>query len=340
MRVSRGLSLSALLFLLSTLFSGCVHPKVTYKTDPPDDYDGHIKFRLVGTRLVLGETEVDPANQKKNYVKINAEKQIKASKAAILEVPREDESNVYAVVPQSQWLWTVETKLSVSYFDNTRLIKTVGTQVEDHRIKVIQAIGTIAKSAMALAPGNDEVKIPVAIDAVPDQSTWEPLPSNQGWVYLVTLKNPAKEPDAVPRTEYFKRYADKLFSIFSSTRTLPISSCKEAYLEIGKYDGNLKPRFPPKEKNQTEEQYQNIVDDLLREHLKKIRSERQEPMKWPVLIADYRFLRTYELPDKGSISSHTLCGADITTEKGDGVTSLEVLAEIVKQAKEIKESQK
>jgi hypothetical protein len=339
---------------------------------------------------VIGESQEDPADKKKNYVKINAEKEITPSKAAILEVPREEESNVYAIVPQSQWLWTVETKLSVTYFDNTRLIKTLGTQVEDHRIKVIQAIGAIAKSALLMFQ-NDTIKIPVAIDAIPTQATWEALPSNPGWFYLVTLKNAKEEPDAVPRKKYFDNYEDWFFSFFSSTRTLPTSSCREAYLEIGRLNQIPPPRqpnqtdaqyeealwrhfrIPPKEVNQTDEQYADIVREALRGLLtipkpekdpakrtnetdeqykdrvkqktrndleQAIRNNLHHTMKWPIVLADYRFLRTYALPDKGSISMHTLCGADITTEKADATTSFEVLAEIVKQAKDIKDSQK
>lgn len=344
--ISRGLSHPVGIFLFCALLSACVHPKVTYISAPQEDYDGRIKFRLAATRLVIGERTPDPSDPKKNFVNIREVKKINTSKASVLQVLREDDGdrNVYAIVPQSQWLWTVETKLSVAYFDNTRLLQKLGTRVEDHRIKAIQAIGTIAKAVMAgliVGPhADDEIQIPVAIDADPARNNWEGLPSNPGWFYRVSLKNANPEPDAVKRDKYFEKYGDGIFSLFWSTRTLPISSCREATLEISRLSFIKPPRG-----NKPAEEYQEDLNAIVQEKLGNI-IVAQQPLvlenktEWPVLIADYRHLRTYELPDKGEISMHTLCGADITNEKSEGTTSLEVIAEIVKQAKDIKDSQK
>ena len=344
--ISKSLSQTVGVLLFCAHLSACVHPKVTYVTDPVEDYDGHIKFRLAATRLVIGEKTPDPSDPKKNFVAIREMKKIKTSQASVLEVLREDDGDrsVYAVVPQSQWLWTVETKLSVTYFDNTRLLQKFGTQVQDHRIEAIQAIGTIAKAAMtalvAAQHADDEIQIPVAIDADPAKNVWEALPSNPGWFYRVSLRNANPERDAVDRDEYFERYRDRLFSIFFSTRTLPTSSCKEANLEISRL-----PFIKPVKGSQTDEEYQEVLKGTVQEKLGNIVVKQQpfvfeDKIEWPVLIADYRYLRAYELPDKGVITMHTLCGADITNEKSDGPTNFQVLAEIVKQAKDIKDSQK
>jgi hypothetical protein len=328
-----------LLLSVSTLLFSCVHPKVTYETNPTEDYDGHIKFRLAATRLVIGERIADPTDAKKTTVKINEMKTVNVSQASILQVPREYEGSVYSIIPQSQWLWTVETKLSVTYFDNTRLVQKLGTQVEDHRIQAIQAAGTIAKAIIigfiAAPPARDEIQIPVAIDADPAQNTWQELPSNPGWVYLVSSKNPNPEPDAVKRDEYFQKYEDRRFSLFSSTRTLPTSSCREAKLELGRlvFDN-------PEKGNKTDEAYREEIRAIVDKKLKEPHISLENKIELPLMLADYRYLRTYELPDKGAISLHTLCGADITTEKSDSPTSLEILAEMVKQAKDIKDSQK
>lgn len=341
-------------FLISQfLTAGCVHPKVTYVKDPTDDESGSIKFRLAATRVLIGESTIDPKDSKKRYVDANVSKPIKASKSSILEVPREDESEVYSIIPQSQWLWTVETKLSATYFDNTRLVQKLGTQVEDNRIKVVQAIGSLATAAMALAAGQkaavqnlDEIHIPIVIDADPKQKEWLPLPGNIGWFYLVSLKSGAKEPDSVDRGVYFKRYSDGFFSLFSSTRTFPISSCREANLEIGRINFP----WPARGANQTDEQYSKALQDAVDLQVTSLHAQNLGPenttgfsladkAEWPLTVADYNFVRTYELPDKGSISAHTLCGADITTEKSDATPVFEVLSEMVKQAKAIKDSQ-
>ena len=60
---------------------------------------------------------------------------------------------------------------------------------------------------------------------------------------------------------------------------------------------------------------------------------------WPILVADYNNVRTYEVPYKGSISAHTLCGADSLTEKSDAKSGMDILAELMKQAKAIKDAQ-
>lgn len=315
--------------LVMLLCGGCVHPKVTYEQDPSNDYTGHIKFRLAATRVVLGEGKLDPQDDKKSYVDIKTHhplRKLEPKAVSILLVPREDDSMIYGIIPQSQWLWTVQTKLSVSYFDNTRLVKSVGTQVEDHRIEAIQAIGTIAKTAMvAAAPSREpspkepsdpnHIAIPVAIDVEPDQTTWKDLPENQGWYYKVgrfvkegeEVDTLVKETDAVERNAYFTKYKDRFFSLFYSTRTIPASSCLEAHLVVGTKDNNGKI---------------------------------QQRKRWPIQLADYKNVRTYELPDKGSIATHTLCGADIVTEKADTSSAWQLLSEIVTQAKAIREAQK
>ena len=56
-------------------------------------------------------------------------------------------------------------------------------------------------------------------------------------------------------------------------------------------------------------------------------------------MADYRNVRTYEMPYKGSISAHTLCGADILTERSDPGSGMKILGELMKQAKAIKDAQ-
>lgn len=344
----------AFLLISQFLATGCVHPKVTYVKNPTDDETGSIKFRLAATRVLIGESTIDPKDSKKRYVDSNVSKSIKASKGSILEVPREDESEVYSIIPQSQWLWTVETKLSATYFDNTRLVQKMGTQVEDNRIKIAQAIGSVATAAIALAAGQkaagqnlDEINIPTVIDADPNQKKWLPLPGNPGWFYLVSLKNAAKEPDSIDRNVYFKRYSDGFFSVLSSTRTFPISSCREANLEIGRINSPL----PARGAKQTDEEYYKSLQDAVDLHVTSLQTKNLGPENtagfdlidkatWPLTVADYNFIRTYELPDKGSISAHTLCGADITTEKSDAASTFEVLAEMVKQAKAIKDSQK
>jgi len=313
---------------LSLLLVGCVHPKVTYVTSPEGDMDGKIKFRLAATRVVLGKASQDPKDLKKTYLDTNSTAGLEIDKVSLIEVPREDDTALYAIVPVSQWLWTVDTNLSATYFDNTRLVQKLGTQVEDNRIEVVQAIGSIAVAAVALLapqpvqteirpPATNKIEIPTSIDIEPDQTEWKELPNNSGWFYMVT-GSVGPDKDSVKRNTYFEKYKDQFFSVFTSTKTIPTSSCLQANLKIGRLEKAFLANIPK--------------GSDFREKLIDVRS-------WPILVADYNNVRTYEVPYKGSISAHTLCGADSLTEKSDAKSGMDILAELMKQAKAIKDAQ-
>lgn len=94
-------------------------------------------------------------------------------------------------------------------------------------------------------------------------------------------------------------------------------------------------RDNPRGKDEMEGKYNERIEVMtLRSY------EPDRTRTFPLQIADPRFLRTIRMPDKGSISTHSICGGDTKTEATQIVGYQDLLGELGKQAKAVYDAQK
>jgi hypothetical protein len=234
--------------------------------------------------------------------------------ASVIVTASEDKRFLFGLNPvESIWF---KPNVSVTYFDNSRMIKVIGTDAQDDRIKVIQGIGGALASLITVAAGAPAKKVEVtATDAAPlslpvaidissydfGASAWVGIQGNPGWEYKVSLQVDPR--GTKQRDDFFSSFADK------STRAFPLSSCQDGDLQIRKSKGT------------------NANED--------------RAVSYPIRIADPRNVETMLLPYKGSITMHTICGADLATQKVDKpTTDLDVMQEIITQIGAIQKAQK
>lgn len=302
---------------------GCsLAPSMTFHTQAAEDDKGRIKFYLSSTDIVL--TKSDP-NDKKGDVRnarVSEGEKIEIDRkdniGAILEdqvriilTPKEDRRTLYAVVPESRWLGAVKTNLSVTYYDTNDtsfLVKTVGSEVQDDRVKIISSIGAVAVAAAAMAayapPPKVVLRLPVAIDTIEGKDgKWRALPKNPEWFYKLRVS--PERGASISKDSFFSKHAD------CATSAFPFSTCRKATLHV-----KLKPdNTPPLE-----------ADD--------------GDAKFHIMFADSDYLDTLALPPKGSLKFHSICGANIVTEKVEGGATWDLLESLMNQAKNVKDKLK
>lgn len=361
--------------LSTIILAGCPSPTVKYVMDPEKDFTGEIKFRLVSSNILIAKAQEDP---KTGATKVDASNNTTQSFSDVSAtvVPKEDERSLYAILPKSTWLWLVNTNISATFQDNTRLIKQLGVTVDDNRIKAIQAVGAIATAVAGFAapPKPPTIKVPVVIDPFESSDDWRSLPSDAHWEYRVTFDSPKTEQhdlDAVATGAFFAKYKDDGW--FNSTSVIPVSSCRTITLKIRPTSTYMAELDNPKGEKETASVYEKRIEpiaqrnleeavesllpvlkktnqkgkdeneDTYNNRLRQIALNKYEPeitRTFPLQIADPRFVRTIRLPDKGSISTHSVCGADTKTETTQITGYQDLLGELGKQAKAVYDAQK
>lgn len=285
--------------LLTAIFgTGCsAVPMVTYHEATGPDHRGTIKFVLPRSLILLDRAS------KSERVKLTAV-------AVPTDLPVEGRQRLYAIVPSDQV--GVETRLKVTYADNSRLITSVGVEVEDHRAKTIGEVagaivaGIALVGAMAVEEAELPERLPVVIDPKTYESAareraWLPLPQNGDWVYRLTVEPPPA--DAVEPPRFFDG---------KPTSVLPYSACRDATLYVLKAKDE-----------KTDEEYAKRLGEAWVFRLK---------------LADPERLLTVALPAKGKVDMHTGCGANVTSEKTETGSAWALLSEVIKQATAIKKA--
>lgn len=366
---------SVILFaILGTLtLSGCPSPTVKYITNPTEDFDGHIKFRVIDSRILIAKAQENKTTGITQIETSDSTQPLSDISATVVQM--EDESALYAVVPKSTWLWLVRTNLSATFQDNTRLVKQLGVTVEDNRLKAIQAAGSIATAIVTGGTGAEPkppaIKVPVIINPYADlKNDWEPLDIDLEYkVIFNSQKDRPEDVDAVAIGKFFTEFRGNGW--FNSTSVFPISSCRNIILKVRptlEHAASLEnPRNVAEKENEDDYKarlsrvIQDNIKPLIEElKLKNVKAEGEgedkynkrltamaltmyDPRKtrtFALQIADPRFVRTIRMPDKGSISTHSVCGADTKTE-GTQITGYQdLLGELGKQAKAVYDVQK
>jgi len=214
----------------------------------------------------------------------------------------------YILIPEK----TIFTKsnMSVTYFDGTHRIKTIGTELQDDRIKIIGAIGgaiativTVVGAAVAAEPPpkKEELDLPYVFDFTdPNKfksrdtfSEWEIIPGSNCYSRYKVQK---------PQGNVFT--TEDFFKNQRFTREFPVSACVDLTLEIGKGNAGA-PRATDK------------------------------VMSYTVRVPDPSYVDPVPFPIKGTITTHTVCGADISVQPSQSVNTFETLEAIAKQAENI-----
>jgi len=311
---------TALTILVLFQLGGCLStPEIRYITSPKEDYSGLVKFYLSSTSLILSGA-VPSASQAVGRDGLTTNHQVTfASDVEIgirLEdqvkltlVPREHRGTLYGAVPVSSWLGALRTHLKATYFDTadtSHLLKSIGSSVQDDRMKIVSAIGAAAGSVPFIPPFDNQrkviiLKLPIVLDSyIAKKGEWLPLPRNSGWFYKFETSSDLGA--AVRTLDYFTKYSEQ----GSSTATFPTAACRRATLHI-KYD--IDGRKP----------------DL----------QADGDGKFGVLFADPDYVDTLQLPEHGSLNFHAICGADVVAERTETHTAWDVIEAVMNQVKTI-----
>ena len=298
------------IIVVLSLMVGCSSNKVLYGIVQPEDYSGKIKFNLARSLIKVDVTKC-------GRDQVNCTQKVEA-----VSVPAESDTNIYTITPQDNLFF--KTHLKVTYFDNTRLISSIGSELEDNRIKIIQAIGaglgavvSIARVAVLPAVQDIEIpKLPVVID-VDDYIKKAcgsgnlcnslDLPNNETtWCYKIDFGGTST--DAVKADEFFKKYSEK------KTDVMIYSACRDATLWVSKKIGGSCAI--------TGKKFESTNDFVAK-----------------LKVADPTYLQTTKFPEKGKVDMHSSCGANVSSEKTESTDIFSLISEILKQAKSIKEAQ-
>jgi hypothetical protein len=179
---------------------------------------------------------------------------------------------------------------------------------------------TKAADAKAAAP----LRLPLVLDFTDpamftsqnrNGSKLAPIPNNAKCCYQYKVSQPL---GALPTNDFFKCRWEfwSPSTWFCYTREYPVSACVDLTLEIG--------TCKDKENNKDE----------------KIWDGKGTRKEYVVRIPDPTFVETKPFPMKGSITSHTVCGADISTQPSKSASTFELLDAIGKQVQAIQQKQK
>jgi len=297
-----------------SLMVGCASNKVFYGEVQSADYEGKIKFNLAKSliKLDVAKCGKDQGNCPKNTEAVS--------------VPAEFGTVTYTITAQDNLFF--KTHLKVTYFDNTRLISSIGSELEDNRIKIIQAVGaglgaatSLVKQIITLETETPKLPVVIDIDDYKEKADckngklcrWIDLPSNEtDWCYRIDFGDISQ--DGIKAQEFFKQYSGKKIDV------MIYSACRDATLWVSK----------KKDKEKA---------CAIMEQTEQKKFQPQSEFVARLKVADPEYLQTMKFPDKGKIDMHSSCGANVTSEKTESTDIVSLISEILKQAKSIKEAQ-
>ena len=339
-----GIAVSIPVFLLAFIVGCGSYPQARYyKATPNFDRD---EKNLMAFSLQAASVTISKPSPAKKSSQGEMENQTKAQLDALgltEEIPvgcsasglkdtqafatqMDAKDSLYFLKPKDTFL--TKSNMSVTYYDGYHRTKSIGTDFQDDRITIIQAVGGIVASAIgiaALTKGEEPLTLPLVLDFTDpamftsqnrNGSKLAPIPNNAKCCYQYKVSQPL---GALPTNDFFKcrREFWSPSTWFCYTREYPVSACVDLTLEIG--------TCKDKEHNKDE----------------KIWDGRKETRKeYVVRIPDPTFVETLPFPMKGSITSHTVCGADISTQPSKSASTFELLDAICKQVQAIQQKQK
>jgi hypothetical protein len=227
------------------------------------------------------------------------------------------------------------TKVNYSYLDNSKRLKSVGINFEDNTVKAVQAAGGLMVSAITLFPhalfnynllGNDSqpppkdpLRLPVVLDLSDKKiwTEWSGISGTKGWAYKITMSKDQEKARV--------NGATKLCSLFdaSGSATCDVSSLDDKNLET-----KWLKMFP-------------VARCVTANVVIRDSSGKELPKSIPVTIADPEYVDLIALPEKGTITMHSICGADlaIDSSSAEATRTISAIQAVFDQAKAIKAAQ-
>jgi len=260
----------------------------------------------------------------------------------ILKVTKNDSTdNIIILNPANSF--GVTTNYSITYYDNSSVIKTLSIDTQDNRVDFIKNAGTLIAAAITLAAPllNETIntgptlKIPLTIDVenyrqvCPNEKVncWVSLGTlNEGWEYSIKFQNPS--PAAIPANKFFDTFNK------NSTNAFPIPSCRNAVLIVAPIDTskNCSGAATSDASLVSKSTATTDCED------KTLKHPHFFEKKYFIKIADPQNVETVPIPTKGSIDMMEVCGANIT--QGNATTSdgWQIIGEVFTQANAIKKA--
>jgi hypothetical protein len=149
----------------------------------------------------------------------------------------------------------------------------------------------------------DNLRLPLVLDFTNPKmfaerntyKNWAKLPGHSKWWYTYRVSEPQGR--VFQTEEYFEKRKG------SYTREYPVSACADLTLEIGSGD---EPAEAEKSK-----------------------------VTWSLRIPDPSYVEPLPFPRKGSITTHTVCGADISIQPSQAASTFAIVESIAKQVEAI-----
>ena len=279
-----------------THFPSVQYEKVTAKTPP--DLEGLVKFNLPKTILKLDRD--------------------KDKKWVLEAIPGESEGNLFQIHQDDPWL--IKTSFKWVKRENTNLLQSVGTEVEDNRIKTIQAVGGALASIASVfltqtidlddegspvPPAKAKVALPLAIDTEPFLTAYTKgdLPdtadngsSDAAGKVGFTLSFGPLPPATISLKDYLSATQGK------SQHAIFIPACRSAKIR-----------------------FTDTASELY-------------GLEFVTTVADPNYVQVIGLPNKGTVNFHSVCGANVLAEKADISTGSELVNASLAQAKSLSET--
>jgi hypothetical protein len=273
----------------------------------------------------------------------------------------------------SSMFWGVKTHLSMKYKPGTMLMDSVDVSVEDNRIKYIDAaagiVGSLIKGGGA-PPKPGPIQFPISIPV--DQFLSASLPTacqesddvrvcqydvpagsaTPLWHISITFYPPS--PGAISFNEFTANH------LGSDETAVFYSSCREALVKFAPIGAQAASNIDMNEigtsKRDRAISTLSHAPELYRNPaMLKVAANAPKPIHNPppamdpimpssppassasmsmtVRVADPNFLESTMLPDKGTVSLRSDCGAEVTSQPAGTSSGWDVAADVIKQAK-------
>lgn len=279
----------------SIALSGCsAQPIVKYELihgseNYEGDFEGLAKFNLAKSVLFVSYADEGEGGGIK-----------------MVSIPAETDSARYMIRPTRSM--GVETRLNVVKIDNTDIISSVGTEVEDNRQKIIQATGAVAVGLIGVmekpAPG---AILPLTVETEP---------------FLNTTKS--KEADAEPRQGSIQNANGEVLDFIIEFGALPVDAIARDVFE-----------------RKINDERQNVIFySACRTAKITFLGEPVNHKQFTVTVADPNFVQTARFPEKGKIEMHSACGSNTTTAESSVSSTVDVIGAVIAQAKTVREAWK
>jgi hypothetical protein len=288
------------------ILAGCsAQPKALYETPPAHDaslndgtkyagdWEGLPKFTLAKSQLLVDFKDKEKKTTPQ-MISVPAEAQ-----------PEDDARTRFLLRLDDDF--GVDTHLNFTKIDNTDLLASVGTEVEDKREKYIEAAGTLAVSILGVVAMDGTSELPISIDSY-----------------------------KVLRDSGIKRLAGTAYGKIMSPNQADVIEFEADFGPI-KDDALDNITFADKA---SQEAQKTIFHSACRNVTVKFSNGPLGGQQFSATVADPRYIQTIKYPEKGSVTFHTACGANTTSVASGASSTLDILNAVVAQSKSVREAWK